>query len=478
MGPKYCLYISPDDKASCPIGIPAATRQGKVLMHLDYKVKLPDHQYIVAGRHKLKPSVYGMCNITPTIVGHCEAVGYSGPTAIRVRSCKHDKSTSYTHMVDLKKLLTGEECGQEWKSAAVDSEGKSRPVLILRPDGGPDQNPRHPRNQNVYGKLFKDLDLDTLIVALYPEGYSAFNPVERRMAPLSRELIGVIFEHQHFGQHLNSAKETTDLELEKRNFAYAGKALADLWHRMPENGRSIGGYDVDSRWVDPASPEDREDVAEISEAWKCKHMLRSRYFVMFKKCLNVECCLPLRSPILKRLPSGFLPSPRVFKHNEAGDLQLAPLSEVGKQVKYATLSNILSQPFQQDIPFDTYNPKVKLKELLCPFCDLSMCTHAEQKRHRRAMHRGRRAPRDRQIEVEELEEVEDIVEVIDEDGEHFLCVLEDDEDIEWRKLPPTHPLINKFRTERKRLLESVANAPIEIPNEQLGAFMSSVFEDV
>ena len=28
LGPKYCLYISPDDKATCPMGIHAATKQG------------------------------------------------------------------------------------------------------------------------------------------------------------------------------------------------------------------------------------------------------------------------------------------------------------------------------------------------------------------------------------------------------------------------------------------------------------------
>ena len=129
---------------------------------------------------------------------------------------------------------------------AVDEDGRTRPVLILRPDGGPDQNPRHKKNQNAYGKLFIDLDLDALAIALYPEGFSAFNPVERRMAPLSRELIGVIFDHEHYGAHLNSAKETIDIQLEKRKFAFAGRALADLWNRMPENGRSIGGYDVNA----------------------------------------------------------------------------------------------------------------------------------------------------------------------------------------------------------------------------------------
>ena len=67
------------------------------------------------------------------------------------------------------------------------------------------------------------------------------------MAPLSRELCGVIFDHEHFGCHLNSKKETIDEELEMKNFAFKGQALADLWNRMPENGRGIGGFDVDSR---------------------------------------------------------------------------------------------------------------------------------------------------------------------------------------------------------------------------------------
>ena len=95
------------------MGIPAATRQGQVLMHLEYKVSLPDHQYIVASGHKLKPSVYAMCKIDSSLVGVSDAVSYSGPTAIRVRSCKHDQSTGRTHLVDMLKLLRGQDCGEE-----------------------------------------------------------------------------------------------------------------------------------------------------------------------------------------------------------------------------------------------------------------------------------------------------------------------------------------------------------------------------
>ena len=183
------------------------------------QIKLPDHQYVIATRHCLKPSVYALFPIKPSLVGSPDAVTYVGPTSIRIRSCKHDSSTSTTHFVDLMGILTGKECGDEWRHMVVNNKGETRPVLILRPDAGPDQNPRHEKNQAAYVKLFKELDLDALVIALHPEVYSAFNPVERRMAPLSRELIGVIFDHEHYGVHLNSKKETIDVELEKKNFA-------------------------------------------------------------------------------------------------------------------------------------------------------------------------------------------------------------------------------------------------------------------
>ena len=113
LGPEYCIFLSPDDKANCPMGIPAATKQSQVLMHLEYRVRLPDHQYVIASRHSLKPSVYAFCKIDSTLVGTPDAVRYVGPTAIRVRSCKHDSSTSGTHLVDLKGLLTGVQCGDD-----------------------------------------------------------------------------------------------------------------------------------------------------------------------------------------------------------------------------------------------------------------------------------------------------------------------------------------------------------------------------
>ena len=207
-------------------------------------------------------------------------------------------------------------------------------------------------------------------------------------------------------------------------------------------------------------------------------MLRSRYFVMDKKSLDMRCCQPYRSPILNRLPSGFLPAPRVFKHNVDGDLEIATPDEVDENVKYATLSNILSQPIQQEIPFDTFNLKIDIDTVLCPFCSISLCNNADLRRHRTAMHPGMRVAGREKFEIKELEEVDEVKEIIDENGGEYLCVMEDDEDLEWKKLSPSHPLIKLYHVERARLLANSNDAPVEIPHDQLVEFMSSPFEEL
>ena len=41
MGPNVTLLLTNDDKANVPLGLAAATLQAPVLMHFEYKVKLP-----------------------------------------------------------------------------------------------------------------------------------------------------------------------------------------------------------------------------------------------------------------------------------------------------------------------------------------------------------------------------------------------------------------------------------------------------
>ena len=76
-----------------------------MLMHVEYRVSLPDHDWVVAAQHKLTPSVYAGIVVQPNGLGKPEAVSYSGPTYIAIRSGKHSSSTAYAHTLDFERLL-------------------------------------------------------------------------------------------------------------------------------------------------------------------------------------------------------------------------------------------------------------------------------------------------------------------------------------------------------------------------------------
>ena len=91
-GSKNVTVMSNDDKARVPLGLSAASLQAPIMMHLEYKVRLPDHDFVIGTRHKLIPSVYAECEVKED--GN---LSYSGATFIKIRSGKHDSSNAYTH---------------------------------------------------------------------------------------------------------------------------------------------------------------------------------------------------------------------------------------------------------------------------------------------------------------------------------------------------------------------------------------------
>lgn len=114
----------------------------------------------------------------------------------------------------------------EFKSLCKTINGKIKPICIITVDGGPDESPLHLKViQNIIGHFLR-YDLDGLYVVANAPGKSAYNRVERRMAPSSHGLFGVILQHDHFGSHLNSSEKTIDGDLEKRNFQHAGEIIS------------------------------------------------------------------------------------------------------------------------------------------------------------------------------------------------------------------------------------------------------------
>ena len=62
-GKDSCVYLSVGDKARVPISLTTANKQAALMMHVDYKVHLPDHDFVKATKHKLIPSVNALCLI-------------------------------------------------------------------------------------------------------------------------------------------------------------------------------------------------------------------------------------------------------------------------------------------------------------------------------------------------------------------------------------------------------------------------------
>lgn len=107
--------------------------------------------------------------IEPHGSGSPEAAGYSGPTYIAIRSCKHSSSTVATHAEDFAKLVEL----YLFKSIVKTDDDKINPILIMTVDGGPNENPRYLKTIAFAVKHFKSYDLDAIFIATNAPGRSA-----------------------------------------------------------------------------------------------------------------------------------------------------------------------------------------------------------------------------------------------------------------------------------------------------------------
>ena len=109
-------------------------------------------------------------------------------------------------------------------------DGSTKPILILTRDGH--DGPRLLSTRNTLASIFKKHDLDFIFCVCNAAGLSAYHFIERRMAPLSAALAGVVLPHDHFGSHLGDSGNTSDTDLERKNFEKAGEILCDIWNNI------------------------------------------------------------------------------------------------------------------------------------------------------------------------------------------------------------------------------------------------------
>ena len=167
LGSQQCIFGGSDDKARVAMGIPAASKQQKMLMSMEHQLTLPDHDYVVADKHKLIPSVTGYRTIEDhqDFIHSRQGVRYSGPTYVAVRSGKHDTSVAWSHGIDI--LRTFE---LETFRSTLYHKDKLKSVIIWESDGAADQQAKSDKIKWIWLFIFKKYDIDYIIHYNSPPG--------------------------------------------------------------------------------------------------------------------------------------------------------------------------------------------------------------------------------------------------------------------------------------------------------------------
>ena len=93
-----------DNKPNVPIVVTVAKKQTALLVEMEYHVTLPDHDFVTGSKHKLIPSVIGDMKVANSKDLTNDAISYSGPTYIAIRSTKHYASSAFHHLCDINRM--------------------------------------------------------------------------------------------------------------------------------------------------------------------------------------------------------------------------------------------------------------------------------------------------------------------------------------------------------------------------------------
>ena len=199
---------------------------------MEYQVTFPDHDFVMAPKHKLMPSVIGDMKLVKSKDLTNDTATYSGATKIGIRSAKHSASPAFAHFQDMMRVRSLPEFATSFQT----DRHEEKKVMFVTADGGPDENPRYEKTINRSVKYFVENDLDAFFLAVNAPGNSRFNRVEWEMVKLSTELSGVTFEHDKFRRHLDAKGVTVDKDLELKNFEYAERKLVVIWSGLVIDG--------------------------------------------------------------------------------------------------------------------------------------------------------------------------------------------------------------------------------------------------
>ncbi|XP_074114602.1 uncharacterized protein LOC141537487 [Cotesia typhae] len=203
------------------------------------------------------------------------------------------------------------------------------------------------------------------------------------MAPLSRELTGVVLPHDSFGTHFDISGKTIDDDLEQDNFKKAGEILSEMW-----STGCIDGHEVVTNYIEPNN--DTSDVPDLpTEESYNDHVRESQYLLQVGKCDDRQCCSPLRSSLHLVLHDLFLsptyPITQINGHPMIPNLE----NHDGKLFAPFLIRQCLPiQPVQafMSMPYDLYCPSLRddIDKRCCSTCGIYFASITKVAEHQRA----------------------------------------------------------------------------------------------
>ena len=253
-------------------------------------------------------------------------------------------------------------------------------------------------------------------------------------------MTGVVLPHDTFGSHIHNG-QTTDVDLEKRNFKAAGEVLGELWSNL-----EIDGFEVRAEFVDePASVEIKEFVA--SPSFRNRHVFESQYLTSYMKCDDRLCCSPPRTSVLAFFPHRRIPALIPISRTSSGVTALPLGSEIAQnQIKFPTLAarqileesltpQSLKSLYGKSVPYDAFLPSCqdKIEGRTCKVCYKYHATKKSLQSHKRICKRSKSQSSAQKRRKHVFHAVEDEFSAVDEsddtDSEDNL-EEEDEEELE------------------------------------------------
>lgn len=318
---EHCALLFCDDKAKVSIGEPGSPVSTGVR---GKKTIVPSSSTLVSLDHDMTKA-----SLTPSVILHCKIPGsindsfVRGQVTVTVNDSVFQMSSPFRHAVSIIK--------------AFEQQGHFPYTLLKFTDGGTDQRNTLESVKCASICVFKEMNLDMMILARCAPGHSYVNPAERVMSILNLALQNVALERKESTEKMNKVLKSCNSMADVRNLAEKTPEVKTAWIESVEPVASVLRNrflrlklkDDPVKALDPVSDQEIDILkrhlrelfpnldlkklqkvhtskVESYQKWIETHCRSRQYTFQIRKCRDENCCLP---PRLRDEQMQWLPDP-------------------------------------------------------------------------------------------------------------------------------------------------------------------------